>query len=118
MLGLEIEKMKLEIELIKSLEKDLKLADAKSQYYYNLAGAKAQADQMYNQSMGQFMTEDYFTGRREQHDYNMFDRQSNLAKELKHLDFDHAKEVEYVDADIAKELKDYDWELNRKKWRN
>jgi len=80
-----------------TMEKDLKLTDAKSQYYYNLAGAKAQADQMYNQSMGQFMVEDYFTGRKEQHDYNMQDRQWEIEKEKMALtDYYYTKNLEYA----------------------
>ena len=75
-----------------TMERDLKLTDAQAQHNYNLAGAKAQADQIYNQSMGQFMIDDYFTGRKEQHDYNMLDRQFDQTKELRYLDWGFKKE--------------------------
>lgn len=62
-------------------QKGIATTQAQNEYGYNVASAQAQASQMYNQSMSDLMSQNYFTQMGMQHDYNLADKNQQYAKE-------------------------------------
>lgn len=81
-------------------QKNLAITNAENEYGYNVAGAQAQSNQMYNQSMSDLMNQNYFTQLGMQHDTNMMDRQHMYSKEM--ANFQNSLDINkmYVGKDI------------------
>lgn len=62
-------------------QKDLDMAQAQNDHAYNLAGAKGQADQMYNDKLHDFQQKDHFTQQGQQHESNMMDKEQGFKQD-------------------------------------
>lgn len=76
-------------------QKDLDIARSNAEYGYNIAGAQAQAQQMYAQQMADLMGKDYFTQMGMQHDINMQDRQ--FDQRVKEMALQHGYDLDKMD---------------------
>lgn len=90
-----------------STQKNLAIGSAQADYGYNIAGAQAQASQMYNQSMGGLMQEDYFA------DKTQTNAEKNMAigqgynKENMAIQQGYTKENSATEQGYRKELADF-----------
>ena len=95
-------------------QKDLQVTQANTEYGYNIAGARAKADQQYNQSMSEFMNQDYFTkmgmghdrdmaGIKQQYDRENMDKQQDYNKENMDKQHEYGKENMAIEQGYRKE---------------
>ena len=89
-----------------TVQKDLSLNQARNDYGYNMAGASAQASQMYNQNMSGLMQQDYFSNKEQ---YNTErNREADFQNTLIGYDKQAQLDIEkmFVGRDIDLEMMD------------
>ena len=88
-------------------QKDLAIGSAQADHGYNIASAQAQASQMYNQSMGGFMQEDYFTDKTQTNTERNMAIQQGYGKENMAIEQGYNKENMAIEQGYRKELSEF-----------
>ena len=88
-------------------QKDLAIGSAQADHGYNIASAQAQASQMYNQSMGGFMQEDYFSDKTQANAERNMAIQQGYGKENMAIEQGYNKENMGIEQGYRKELSEF-----------